>query len=446
MRLTLWAAVAAATLLRLFCVAIPAEEGFLQADSPSYLGPAMALLSTGEYRSCPGCDTPSFRLPLYPAFVASVFSPFGSCPRCVVAAQHLIAIGSAALLATAVGLGAGPWIRALVFLFLLANIQMIAQASVVLRESVTGSVVCLSLWLAAKPLDRLPRTIGLGLTVGSLGLCRPEYWPLAVLFPLVLALDGPRRGQRARFVPFVLVLAACSPLAAWFIRSQIVAPQTGLSTDSLTSVVSHLMLRRIEAHDRGLSIEAAGALVRERFPKGKGLPSPIALVWTRPWAVTRSCLEASGRFWFLPGGYGELLEVFQQPLASPLKQLIAGPQSVNWKAWLIERPGVFFLMIANVAQVALLNGALLAGLTRKRVPWTDAGRLALLIVAAAAIAGVLTGDARVRGCAIPAIVLLAARAFTPRRPAATSGKSEGTPAIGASLGQDQALHASSRRQ
>ena len=107
MRLTLWAAVAAATLLRLFCVVIPAEEGFLQADSPSYLGPAMALLSTGEYRSCPGCDTPSFRLPLYPAFVASVFSPFGSCPRCVVAAQHLIAIGSAALLATAVGLGAG---------------------------------------------------------------------------------------------------------------------------------------------------------------------------------------------------------------------------------------------------------------------------------------------------------------------------------------------------
>ena len=117
-----------------------------------------------------------------------------------------------------------------------------------------------------------------------------------------------------------------------------------------------------------------------------------------------------------PGGYGDVLFTLGLPLDSPIKQLVGVSWPEYWRTWILERPFVFFLMVVNLGQMVLLYAGLLLRATRARTPRGDSDRLALLVVLLAGVVGAIVPDSRYRGCAIPALTLLAAGswAFKPR--------------------------------
>jgi hypothetical protein len=197
-------------------------------DSPSYLGPALALVHDGQYDQAPGSSTPEFvRTPGYPAFVATVFALTDDSEAALLGVQAALS-GLSVLLGMLLArrlTGSSTAALAVGVLLALDPYQM-ALAGFVLTESIATTLITLTVYCLVRLVQDgwEPRWgIAAGVALAAATFVRPTtlYFPLvlAALFGLGMLRDPARRTVLLRGAAAV-VLPCLVLVGAWSVRNQ----------------------------------------------------------------------------------------------------------------------------------------------------------------------------------------------------------------------------------
>ncbi len=181
--LLIFAAALAVRLLYAFWAVPDPHAALINGDGNTYQQYAVNLLKYGRYVANNGDRI--YRFPGYPLFLASIYRFFGHASvRPVEIVQCLIgAMACAALYAAAAKLYGRRWglscgLAAGAFYY-----EMIQPSAVVMRESISSSIVCflLALWFLFPSRPRL-QSVAAALLWAAGTLVRPEFGLLAVIF------------------------------------------------------------------------------------------------------------------------------------------------------------------------------------------------------------------------------------------------------------------------
>lgn len=221
------AIVLAALFLRLGYIAIaPGGMQFENVDAQGYHWLAVNLIERGIFsmNTEPPFRSDNVRAPLYPLFVATLYSVAGPDPRVVALAQAAL---DAVTVAVTFRLGrrvAGPsagLLTALLYAFHPASWRFCNE---LLTEILFGSLLTASLWMFARYIlaGRNRDALLCGLLSGASILCKPnvQFLPLVLLGILV---HGLATGRRAWWQGAAIVTATIGlMLLPWTIRNRVV--------------------------------------------------------------------------------------------------------------------------------------------------------------------------------------------------------------------------------
>ena len=211
-----------ALMLRGYVIATHADE--LTRDRDAYLGMARCL-AEGRGLVDPGHLTPTaFRPPVYPIQVGltMLFLPAAA----AVAVGNLVwgAITVWATWQAGISLNLGER-RSLLAALLVAVDPMLLQYSAQPMTEVTcaGLVSLLVYWIARRDYSEAVRQICIGILFGLLVLCRPTFWPFAVLIAVVWILRTFfAKASTTAALPWRVIGSTLLVLAPWVIRNQVV--------------------------------------------------------------------------------------------------------------------------------------------------------------------------------------------------------------------------------
>jgi 4-amino-4-deoxy-L-arabinose transferase-like glycosyltransferase len=375
-------------------------------DTPTYLGPARALIDAARFSVSPTDPTPMFvRTPGYPAFLAPVLwltdsewaiSPMQAAVSALAAA--LIVLVGRRLLGLTAGLAAGA-------LVMLDPLQFVASGTL-LTEAVTTVVLVAIVAVGAvvfalrnpKDLRSMP-VLALGALVAVAALVRPTFWFYPVMIVGLLAVRFrhlPRRVLAARLLAFILPVAVV--VGGWQLRNHTTAGSWQLSGISSVNLYCY-DAAEVETMDSGRTLD----VVLDEF----GCP-PRDAGWgwmSDPGAGER--LDEWGR-----RGVQILLEhpaQYARVLAGGIVRQIAGPGTDTVARYLGIDPSPALTAVLFVWN-ALLWGVAVVGMvvglrSTQRAFWVFvAATVAYVIVISAGQAAY----ARFRTPVVPLLALLAA--------------------------------------
>jgi 4-amino-4-deoxy-L-arabinose transferase-like glycosyltransferase len=237
-------------------------------DTPTYLGPARALIDAGRFSLTAMDPTPMFvRTPGYPAFLAPILwltdSEWAISP--IQATVTAMAVAVVILLGRRLlGLTAGLVAGALV---MLDPLQFVAAGKLLTEGLTTVLVIAIvavgALVLALRRPAEVPRiaTLGLGTLVALVAIVRPTFWfyPLLVVALLVARLRTlPRRRLLGHLLAFILPVAVV--VGGWQVRNHTAVESWQLSGISGINLYCY-NAAEVEARVQGTSIET----VRNQF-------------------------------------------------------------------------------------------------------------------------------------------------------------------------------------
>ena len=242
-----------------------AEPGAVRAvDTPSYLGPARAMIDAGRFTLSPADPTPMFvRTPGYPAFLVPILwltdSEWAISPiQAVISLLGVVAIVWMGwrLVGLATGLIAGV-------LLLLDPLQFRASGTILTEGVATVTMVAIVavgvlVFAVRRPREvPTPVVLGLGALVAAAAMVRPTMWFYPVMLLTLLAARFRRLGWRAllaRLLAFALPIVVV--LGGWQIRNHNAVGSWQLSgAPGLNLYCSNAA--EIEARQAGISFEAA---------------------------------------------------------------------------------------------------------------------------------------------------------------------------------------------
>lgn len=217
-----WLAILTATLLVRGGVLWRGAE-FSGRDADAYRQLAAELHATGQY-ALDGQPT-ALRPPLYPLLLAAAMgaNPQSDAP---IAVLHL-ALGAVTVLATwgaarRFGLVRGASVAATL---VLVDPILVNQSHLVMSETAAACCASLCLWsLGAYDVRRSATWAAIaGAGLGLAAVCRPEFFPFALLVAVMLFVSAVRHAQRGTHVwhALLLLLVAVAPVAAWTVRNAV---------------------------------------------------------------------------------------------------------------------------------------------------------------------------------------------------------------------------------
>lgn len=215
-----WLALLAAALLVRGGVLWRGAE-FSGRDADAYRQLAAELHATGQY-ALDGQPT-ALRPPLYPLLLAAAMgrNPQSDIP---IAALHL-ALGAVTVLATwgaarRYGMGRGASVAAAL---VLVDPILVNQSRLVMSETAAACCAALCLWSLGAYFQRRSAAwaVASGASLGLAAVCRPEFFPFALLVAVTLFLNAAKHSERGLHVrhALALLLVAAAPVAAWTVRN-----------------------------------------------------------------------------------------------------------------------------------------------------------------------------------------------------------------------------------
>ncbi|MBE7560729.1 glycosyltransferase family 39 protein [bacterium] len=321
-RRALWAVLAVALALRLgaFSLAVGRDPAcMLEPDSPTYEGPAQALLAHGRFARVPETpETPELhRTPGYPLFIAGVYA---------LAGPNHIALGLAQIALSLVPiivvhrLGRRVWNqragRCAALLLALDPISLIT-AGLILSETAFTAVLALAMLSGVRLLEAQHaaqlRAWLFGLLLALAALVRPLAYYL--IFPVVAGVVIAQQRVHGRWSrSLFVVLAVLAPwlllVGGWQARNYYVA---GSPEFSLIANLDLFLYRAagVVALQEGESLEEAQARLLGELPEGEKLSEAERSAWygrrareillAHPVAALRMTLSGAGRMLVGPG-------------------------------------------------------------------------------------------------------------------------------------------------
>jgi 4-amino-4-deoxy-L-arabinose transferase-like glycosyltransferase len=381
-------------------------------DTPSYLGPARALIDAGRFSMTALDPTPMFaRTPGYPAFLAPILwltdSEWAISP--IQAAVSVLAVVMVVLLGRRLlGLTAGLVAGALLTL---DPLQFVAAGKLLTEALTTVLLVAVAavgaLVLALRRPANVPliATLGLGALVAAITIVRPTFWfyPLVIVVLLVARLRTlPRRLLLGHLLAFILPVAVV--VGGWQVRNHSAVGSWQLSSISSISLYCY-NAADVEARVQGTSI----ATVRDRF--GCPIPSCEGNVGGPCW-ITNPDAPGQG---FDEWGRKGMEILLDHPLqaargvAAGIVRQVAGPGTDTVTDYLSVEPSRGFTGVLFVWNVVLWGfaavGTVVGLRSRHRAFWAFVvATIAYVVVISAGPAAY----ARYRTPVVPLLALLAA--------------------------------------
>jgi 4-amino-4-deoxy-L-arabinose transferase-like glycosyltransferase len=274
---------------------------------------------------------------------------------------------------------------------------LVAQARLLMTETLAALTIALALWLLAAPGTLRTAVLG-GLGLGLAALCRPSILPAAGLIAGARLVVGPGSGRSRVLAAVALVAATAAPLVPWAIRNARVFGEPVWTT---THGGYTLTLANNPAYYDEVVHGPPGAvwggprqalwwqeLNRRTFgllePEADRVVRRLALetIAERPGDFLRASLARLGRFWGL----------------APSAQVYSRPVRLAIAAWTVP-----------------LWVALVVGLLRRDAWRWPRIAAPLLLIGFTCVHAVFWTDLRMRAPLVPAIALVAAGAARPRR-------------------------------
>lgn len=218
-------------------------------------------------------DTPpwlpnSTMTPLYPLFIAGIYSVFGRSPYAVMAVQIVLSLGLIAAVAwfACRGFSAKPGLLAGILMSL--NLCFAFYSTQIMTDVLFLSLLLPALWFAFKAFNgNSPVKSGLaaGAFFGLAALTRPIALYFPVLLPVLFLVKKPNRRTLAGYGLMLLIhVAVISP---WLVRNRVVFERFFFSTVQSFNL-SHIHAAPIKASIEGKSLNQAEAeLERSAFQK-----------------------------------------------------------------------------------------------------------------------------------------------------------------------------------
>jgi 4-amino-4-deoxy-L-arabinose transferase-like glycosyltransferase len=396
----------------------------LSEDTDAYLGIAKQI-AAGEGFSSPGSNQPTaFRPPLYPLLLALAILGPGSLG---IAILHLI-LGVATVLLTwrlglRLNLGSGAKWAACLIAF---DPLLVQYSTLPMTESLCAFLAVLALNLMVPLPESKWKLAGLGIVLGLCIVSRPTFLAFGALAILIWIVQERNRGV-IKAAPWAAIVGMLLTVSPWMIRNALVIGEPRITTThggyTLLLGNNPVFYREVVEAPWGTTWEGE-SLARWQASLETEIKAADPAVKTEPerdrWMARRArthisenpglFLKASGlrflRFWnvFPP-------KTALDTIAKTWKQ---GCQNLGLPAW--ERASGIVARIASGAIglfYAAIIGSFAVGLFRlNREEWKTWCPLVLLIACFCAVHLIYWSNTRMRAPVMPAIVLLAVRAWS----------------------------------
>ena len=220
----------------LLIVAFQHPERAFQLDSLTYVEPALKLLGEGLYPET------AYRTPVYPLFIAAIYSVFGPHPQAVIAGQVIIGMFSV-LLTYILGLRLVCRRTAIIAALLMAiNVESITHTFYILSETLFTFLLLLSLLALIQFWQKggrflLPIS---AITMAVATLCRPitQYLPVLVAILIVFGLRQLAWRQRF-FAAATYLIVFIVTLGPWIARNYYLCGIPAVSTIESYSMLGY---------------------------------------------------------------------------------------------------------------------------------------------------------------------------------------------------------------
>jgi 4-amino-4-deoxy-L-arabinose transferase-like glycosyltransferase len=408
--------------LLLVCVTVTNPQGGILSDSLAYLDLTKSILESGRYESQLYEDEDLLRPPIYPYFLATIQTLFGSKYAYVTFIQ-LVLSGLISLMIFYVGRLIGHERVGIVAAWLFALSPNIALWSLMIMTETLFSffiAIAIMVWVKYLQSSKILWLALVGIALGLATLVRPIGLYLIFLW-VVLALVGFWRThgiKRAVGPATLLLMSGLMIILPWMIRNWRVHNQFAISSVSTKTFVEFNLayviadLEGIDRDEAVMRIDAGGNLISYTFELFR--EKPVAFLRTQAFGIARSLVGSETGTWAMAvgggswDGFGVLTSLFNE---QDNKAEMDTPISVDDKTSLILLGLFFYSLIHSTVLLGLILPSLFLFMKANQKERILISSF-LLISAYLIIVPGAAGQARFRVPAEPALALLAGFGWT----------------------------------